>query len=431
VSYPHDISVNAQLMKFLGKYRHEGLIRYGLCSGFGILLRDSVDSVCLRPGRHRGLSDSAPIAADCGHGLPARIVRREKNRSRGRGMRVLRLMTGSWSFAGLVALSVAQPAAGDEASATDSDIGDLPTENQEILAAIDESPFEQPIHLESEETERAVHGYIHAIVNEPFERIAGRLRKPSDWCEILFLHLNVKACTHASAGNVAELTVYLGRKHYQVPDEAERADLQFRIVARDDDRLDVDLQADRGPYGTREFHMAIEAVPLDEDRSLLQFSYSVSYGVLGWFAMRVYLATAGRDRVGFTVERMDEDGEPVYIRGLRGMIERNTVRFYLALQAYLEEPDPDRLEARLARWFDLTERHPEQLREFDKDTYISQKLRERENQEQLQREVEREGNAANRDDPNPAQLSLESPSCREALTSTLSRYSHERSAPDH
>lgn len=47
-------------------------------------------------------------------------------------------------------------------------------------------------------------------------------------------------------------------------------------------------------------------------------------------------------------------------------------------------PEPDQQEPRLTHWFELTERHPEQLREIDKDTYLEQKRRERRDQEALQ-----------------------------------------------
>ena len=279
----------------------------------------------------------------------------------------------------LAALLMPQPAPGGEPP-------DLLSQQQEILAAIEDSPFGEPLHVESEETERAVHGHIHAVVDKPFDRLAGRLGSVSDWCEILFLHHNIKACVQAGNGDDADLTLYIGRKRYQEPEDAERTDLRLHVHALEEDRLDIELAAERGPYGIRDFHMRIQAVPLDGGRSLLGFRYSVGYGAVARLAMRVYFAFGGRGRIGFTVERRDEDGEPVYIRGLRGMIERNSMRFYFALQTYLELPEVDDLEKRLTRWFDLTERHPEQLRELDRETYLLQKRRERDNQDQLQRE---------------------------------------------
>lgn len=72
-------------------------------------------------------------------------------------------------------------------------------------------------------------------------------------------------------------------------------------------------------------------------------------------------------------------------RGSR--IERTVMRFYLALQAWLDvrdQPAQEQLLARLERWFDLTDEYPRQLRELDRETYLDQKQREYANQQRLQ-----------------------------------------------
>jgi hypothetical protein len=52
-----------------------------------------------------------------------------------------------------------------------------------------------------------------------------------------------------------------------------------------------------------------------------------------------YLTTRGRDKVGFTVVGKAEDDGPEYIGGLRGAVERNAMRLYLAIDAYLDAVD--------------------------------------------------------------------------------------------
>lgn len=264
-----------------------------------------------------------------------------------------------------------------------AELDDLREPKQEILAAIEDSPFEQPIHLTSKETSDSAHGHVNAIVDTPFDQLSDYLGNAADWCEILFLHLNVKSCVYEAREEDATLRAYIGRKHYQEPHEAERSELDMHVHTLQEDAMRIDLEADSGPYGTREFYIRLLAIPLDEKQSLLQFQYSAGFGAIARTAMDVYFAVAGGDRIGFTIENDDEES-PEYIGGLRGMIERNSVRFYLALQAYLEKPEADQLGDRLLRWHDLTEQHPEQLRELDRDTYLSQKLEERENQERLQ-----------------------------------------------
>jgi hypothetical protein len=67
------------------------------------------------------------------------------------------------------------------------------------------------------------------------------------------------------------------------------------------------------------------------------------------------------------------------VRGVRGVVERNTLRYYLAIDAFLEAqalPAPQQLQASLQGWFTATERYAQQLHEVDRDTYVGMKLRE-------------------------------------------------------
>jgi hypothetical protein len=96
-------------------------------------------------------------------------------------------------------------------------------------------------------------------------------------------------------------------------------------------------------------------------------------------ATKAYLATAGRNKVGFTITGQDADGKPVYINGVRGMIERNAMRYYLAVEAYLASlsaPPAEQQEKRLQAWYAATERCPAQLHEMERDDYLAMKRRE-------------------------------------------------------
>src|SRR3546814_16967541 len=61
---------------------------------------------------------------------------------------------------------------------------------------------------------------------------------------------------------------------------------------------------------------------------------SYGYGVAGRMAMQAYLATAGSAKVGFTVTGKDGHGQPIHIGGMRGAIERNAMRYYLAIDTH-------------------------------------------------------------------------------------------------
>ena len=95
--------------------------------------------------------------------------------------------------------------------------------------------------------------------------------------------------------------------------------------------------------------------------------------------MNAYLATTGRRKVGFTVVGTRANGEPEYIRGIRGVVERNTVRYYLAIDACLgalDAPPAEQLERRLEGWFDGAERYSRQLHELDREDYFELKRSE-------------------------------------------------------
>jgi hypothetical protein len=87
-------------------------------------------------------------------------------------------------------------------------------------------------------------------------------------------------------------------------------------------------------------------------------------------AMQTYLSTSGADKVGFT----SENGK--LVGGSRGIMERNTMRYFLAIEAYLDalaQPQDKRKRARLEKWFAATERYAKQLREMSRDEYLALK----------------------------------------------------------
>jgi hypothetical protein len=90
----------------------------------------------------------------------------------------------------------------------------------------------------------------------------------------------------------------------------------------------------------------------------------------------------------------DNAGKPVYIGGLRGIVERNAVRQLYALEAYLDthaEPAPARDAKRFDRFYMLCDRFAEQLREHEREEYVSLKKRELERQAERQKSVDARG----------------------------------------
>jgi hypothetical protein len=249
----------------------------------------------------------------------------------------------------------------------------------ELSDKLDNNPFRKPLYLESSEDSGEVKGTLYALLGEPFPAVQSALQEAAHWCDILILHLNTKYCRASQAGAWAVLKVNIGRKAEQPIAQSVRVEFSFRVIAATPDRLAVVLEAAKGPFGTRNYSILLEAVPLTQEKTFVRLGYSYAYGSAANLAMRAYLATAASGKVGFTVTSTRSDGQVDYVGGLRGLVERNTVRYYLAIEAYLgalSVPPAAQLEKRLNDWHVATERYPRQLHEIEKKDYLEMKRRE-------------------------------------------------------
>lgn len=247
---------------------------------------------------------------------------------------------------------------------------------QEQLAS---NPFRHPLYLESSQTADELRGDIYALVEQPYAVVGPALQDLDQWCEILILHLNVKRCRAAGQPARDRLSLNIGRKFNQPLADTYLVEFRYRVLAAGPDYLQVLLDAEDGPLDTRHYRIALEVVALDARRSFLHLSYSYAYGMAASLAMQGYLATIGRDKLGFSIVGRTADGQPVYLGGLRGVVERNTMRYYLAVEAYLgalSAPAPEQLEKRLNDWYAGVERYPLQLHELERDEYLDMKRQE-------------------------------------------------------
>jgi hypothetical protein len=239
--------------------------------------------------------------------------------------------------------------------------------------------FQRPLHLDSSESPDSVAGDIHARIDYPFAVVRAALNNPGDWCDILMLHVNTKYCRAAPGSQAAVLNVSIGRKYDEALEKAYRVDFAYRVAAQTANYLRVGLSADAGPFSTRDYRIVLEAIPLESGRTFIHLSYSYTYGLVGRLALQAYLATIGRSKVGFGVVGTRPDGQPLHIGGIRGLVERNTMRYYLAIEAFLgavSAPPQERLEQRLREWFAANERYPQQLHEMEQGEYLNMKRRE-------------------------------------------------------
>ncbi|MGJ7489845.1 hypothetical protein [Variovorax sp. ZT4R33] len=268
----------------------------------------------------------------------------------------------------LVALALIAPAAAQDSAS-------MQAKHAALTARLANNPFKRPLVLDSAESPQRLSGDIYAVVDHPFAE-TGALAVPANWCAVMMLHLNTKHCAVKGEGQGTTIEVAVGRKFDQPLDQAQRVAFTWTQASNTADYLSVQLAAAEGPLSTRDYRIVLEAVPLPQGKSFVHLAYSYGYGTAARLAMKAYLATLGSGKVGFTVAGAAGQGAAEPIGGVRGVVERNTMRYYLAIDAFLDAPKPEQLERRLAAWFDATERYARQLHETEREEYLTMKRSE-------------------------------------------------------
>lgn len=278
-----------------------------------------------------------------------------------------------WAAATLLAmaLSAAMPASADQQAA--SALRALHAESRDRLQ---DSPYGRPLWIESREAGGRLHGDLHARIEHPFAQVEATLGDPSHWCGLLTLLPNIRRCDAARDGR--RLTVRIARRFDQPLDDTYEVDFTLGMRQVAGKYLQATLDAEKGPVGTSRYRILLRAVPVGDGQSFVHVHYGYSYGLTARVGAQAYLATRGRNKLGFSVARLDEAGQPELIGGLRGAVERNAMRTYLAIDAYLgahELPEAERRERSLQAWLDAIDEYPRQLAEPDRDAYYETKRR--------------------------------------------------------
>ncbi|HEX7606155.1 MAG TPA: hypothetical protein VF348_05555 [Usitatibacter sp.] len=244
---------------------------------------------------------------------------------------------------------------------------------------LERNAFGRELYLSSREESGQLTGEVYGVLEFPFAQVASSLREARSWCDVLILPYNTKHCYAAPGEAARTLAMRIGRKTEQPAELAYPLEFNYQIAARAPDYYRIVLSADKGPIGTRDYRIVLEATPLDEKRTFIHFGYAYAFGAMSRLALQVYLGTVGASKVGFTVTARDERNRPTYVGGLLGATERNTMRYFLAIDAYLASlsvPAAARVDQRLGAWFTATEKYPEQLHEMDRGEYLSMKQKE-------------------------------------------------------
>ena len=234
----------------------------------------------------------------------------------------------------------------------------------------------EPVHLVSHDTGSRLNADVYAELPQAFKPLSNLLGSPDSVCGVMFLHLNVRSCQAIRSAQGDGLVLTAGPKQGGAIGAVYTMQYAMRVESSTADYARVVLTAASGPLSTSDYRIVFEAVPLEGQRTFLHFGYSYSYGSMAKMALGLYLSTAGRSKIGFTVVGTGPDGKPKYVQGERGSIERNVIRNYLALVAYTSILGPvgrPQMDARLRAWFALSERYAPQLHELTLDEYLTQK----------------------------------------------------------
>ncbi len=244
------------------------------------------------------------------------------------------------------------------------DAGALRARHAALKEQLASNPFGRPLHVESSVSGGTHKGEIYAVIEQPYRVVAPALARTAHWCDILTLQVNIKRCDAADE----KLAAFITRKARDPADGAHRVEFSYQVLGSSADYLQVALRAPSGPVGTRDYQIRLEAAPLDSRRTFIHLSYAYTLGTMARFAMDGYLAGAGRDKRGFSVEG-----------GERAVVERGAMRHYLAIEAHLDSlgaPAGQRLEKRLRGWYAAISRYPQLQERVGPDEYVEMKRKQ-------------------------------------------------------
>jgi hypothetical protein len=258
---------------------------------------------------------------------------------------------------------------------------------ERLRPKLERNIYRRPLYLESKEKSNQLQGDIYALVAQPFALVNGALNdpagKPTHWCDVLMLHLNIKYCRTGQDAKGSTLLLHIGRKMEQPLEDTHPVEFRYRVLASHKDYFAISLSAPKGPFNTHDYRILLEAIPAEKQRSFIHLTYSYGFGMAAKLAMKGYLSTTGRHKVGFTQVGTDPAGKPEYIKGVRGVVERNAMRYYVAIDSFLNAlplPRDQQFEKRLHDCIDTLDKYALQLHEVERDVYIKMKRNERRRQ---------------------------------------------------
>ena len=260
-------------------------------------------------------------------------------------------------------------------------------QHTEMASQLRASPLGRPLVLASTQQADHLRSEIHVVLPYSLAQLRSGLERPENWCDMLLLNIKTIGCVWEARTTGTRLRLHIGRTGAEDLANSIPVDFAYQVHVAGDHYLDMGLEAKTGPSGTRDYQFRIEAIDLPDGRSFVHLTYAYAFNAMARLAMQAYLATLGQNKVGFTREADALAGRDGFIGGLRGLVERNAMRYFLAIDAYLKAqgagtPATQR-EQRLLHWFYGAESFARQLHEVDRATYLAIKHAQLRRQQKL------------------------------------------------
>ena len=268
------------------------------------------------------------------------------------------------------------------AQAQGADLGEMQSLYRSLQPRLAQSPFQRELALDSTEASERLSGDIYATLDAPLANLELVNRSPLRWCEILLLLSNTKSCVVGRQDEAPSLQMRMGTKGPQALATTTPMNFKFETSAPQATVLETRLSSNSGPMGTKDGKLSVQAIAVGPNKSFIHLHYSYSSSLAGRLATGVYLQTLGRGKVGFSKEQAEASrpADAHWVGGVRGIIERNTMRYFMGLSCALQFAGTEAPTQRFAQmapcWYDDTERYPQQLHEMGRSEYLEMKRAE-------------------------------------------------------
>lgn len=100
-------------------------------------------------------------------------------------------------------------------------------------------------------SKNASHVDIYGTIKYPFDIVENEFQLPTNWCDIVLLHSNVRACTYKKVNDTWLLTLYNVKKFQDPLKDAYQMNFEYRVMRNSPDFLLFHLPHVEGPLVQR------------------------------------------------------------------------------------------------------------------------------------------------------------------------------------